>query len=100
MLLTLSILMPIAAVALWFTIAFSKGWNQGVREFAAVEFLMERDIDDWPHMPFGTLSEIERLVGLIKQGKVLHIALHCFLENRPRLRREIMRQQAILPPQS
>ena len=90
--------LPILGILAWLGIAFAIGWAKGERQFGAVTFLMERPVDDWPHMPLRTMTEIHRLVGLIREGKVLHIALWSFLEARPALRDEVLRLADVLPP--
>ena len=89
--------LTILGTLLWLAMAFVAGWEKGVAQFGAVEFLLARPVDDWPHMSLGTLSEIDRLVGLILDGKVQHIALWRFLEARPAIRDEIIRHQALRP---
>lgn len=86
---------PILGILVWLVIAFMVGWAKGMREYEAVTFLLERPMVEWPHMSLGTLTEIDRLAGLIKQGKVLHIALWEFLERHPALRAEILRRAAV-----
>lgn len=85
---------PTAAIALWFVVAFLKGAKLGLRDDAAATFLMERPVDDWPHMDLGTLAEIDRLVGLIRDGRVLRVALVRFVEARPALCNEVLRLAA------
>jgi len=94
---TLIALIP-ALVVGWLLVEFMIGWTRGDADFANVHFLLERPVDDWPHMPFALMNELADLVDLIHDGRVLPKALWLRLEANPHLHGAIRRQAATLPP--